>query len=93
MVGLAGGLHVHFAEKSFVCMQALNTQPLLVVDPPQRFLHIVLPIMGSGSEALEAAIQEGSERLKLWYTHDPSIYWQKNVETDKTVGGASRHIH
>jgi hypothetical protein len=60
-------------------------------DPPQRFLHILLPINGPGPKAREAALQKASERLKLWHTHDPSSYWQKvvDVESGKIVGGAS----
>lgn len=64
-------------------------------EPPQRFLHILLPINGPGPEAREAAIEEASERLKMWHTHDPSSYWQKvvDVESGKIVGGASWNIY
>lgn len=64
-------------------------------DPPQKFLHIFLPIHGPGPEAREAALQEGSERLKLWHTQDPSSHWQKVVDsnTGKIVAGASWNIH
>lgn len=60
-------------------------------DPPQKSLHILLPINGPGPEAREADIEEASDRLKLWHTHDPSTYWQKAVddETGKIVGDAS----
>lgn len=64
-------------------------------DPLQRFLHILLPIHGTGVEAREAAIEEASERLKLWHTLDPSSHWQKMVDvgSGKIVGGASWQIH
>ncbi|KAK2600554.1 hypothetical protein N8I77_010079 [Diaporthe amygdali] len=63
-------------------------------DPPQRFLHILLPVFGPSQEAREAAIQEAGERLKLWHSLDPSSHWQKAVDvTGKIVGGAAWNIH
>lgn len=64
-------------------------------DPPQRFLHIFLPIFGPGPEFREAALEEASTRLKLWHTEDPSSHWQKIVDTDtgRIVAGASWNIY
>ncbi|KAI0457284.1 acyl-CoA N-acyltransferase [Xylaria acuta] len=64
-------------------------------DPPQKFFHIFFPIHGTGYERREEAIKEAAERLKSWYTHDSSSYWQKVVDTTsgKIAGGALWNIY
>ncbi|XXG95585.1 hypothetical protein Hte_001852 [Hypoxylon texense] len=51
-------------------------------EPWQPFFHAYFPIHGKGEEAREAAIQEAAARLRDWHAHDPTMYWQKIVDTD-----------
>lgn len=64
-------------------------------DPPQKFFHVFFPILGSNTEAREAAINEGAERLKLWHTEDPTSSWRKVVDTEtgQIAGAATWNTH
>ena len=54
----------------------------------RTFAHHIHPADLLLRRMLEA-LKEGAEGLKLWYTHDPTSYWQKVVDTDrgKIAGG------
>ncbi|KAJ8132518.1 hypothetical protein O1611_g1100 [Lasiodiplodia mahajangana] len=64
-------------------------------NPLQTFFHIFFPTHGTDDQAREAAIKEAAERLKLWYNHDSTSYWQKVVDTatGNIVGGALWNIY